>query len=185
MSRPDASAKRVGNCRPIYGIGYVTATREKKSIFLFIQSVTLCRFWLCDCFASFCRCGDRRGKKTSESVLRCRFCFAFSVKSSSNALSVSSITPTNRQVRYNKHINHRLYVFIYLLDLAKRRYRTCLPSVLTASHSSTVAEELVALIRRLHNVESWRSHINDFIAERLNHLAFEMKKNEVKVSVHV
>ena len=41
----------------------------------------------------------------------------------------------------------------------------------TASASSTVAEELVALIRRLHCVESWRPKINKYITSQLGSVA--------------
>ena len=42
---------------------------------------------------------------------------------------------------------------------------------LTASHSSTVAEELVVLLRHLHSFDSWNHFINDFISARLNSIA--------------
>jgi E3 ubiquitin-protein ligase HERC2 len=44
----------------------------------------------------------------------------------------------------------------------------------TGSASSTVAEELVALIRRLHHVESWRQKINAYIANQLGLVAHMM-----------
>eukprot|EP00118_Oscarella_pearsei_P022140 m.252836 g.252836 ORF g.252836 m.252836 type:complete len:3992 (+) comp40356_c1_seq2:177-12152(+) len=53
-----------------------------------------------------------------------------------------------------------------------------IPSVKTASHSSTVAEELVALIRRLHCVDAWRPHINDFVVNGLQSLAEAMVGND-------
>ncbi|XP_030381589.1 probable E3 ubiquitin-protein ligase HERC2 [Scaptodrosophila lebanonensis] len=39
--------------------------------------------------------------------------------------------------------------------------------VLTASHSGTVAEEIVTLLRRLHTLPHWNSVINSFLAQKL------------------
>ncbi|XP_036675839.2 probable E3 ubiquitin-protein ligase HERC2 [Drosophila suzukii] len=39
--------------------------------------------------------------------------------------------------------------------------------LLTASHSGSVAEELVALLRRLHTLPSWNPVINSFLAQKL------------------
>ena len=43
-----------------------------------------------------------------------------------------------------------------------------MPASVSATYSSTVAEELVALLRRLHALEAWNPLINEFISERLS-----------------
>jgi hypothetical protein len=51
---------------------------------------------------------------------------------------------------------------------------------LTASHSSTVAEELVVLLRHLHSFDSWNPLINDFISARLNSIAETASQSKVR-----
>ncbi|KAL3879973.1 hypothetical protein ACJMK2_032247, partial [Sinanodonta woodiana] len=48
-----------------------------------------------------------------------------------------------------------------------RRHRQRAPVSLTASYTSTVGEELVMLLRRLHTLETWRHCINSFIVKQL------------------
>ena len=50
---------------------------------------------------------------------------------------------------------------------------------LTASHSSTVAEELVVLLRHLHSFDSWNPLINDFTSAKLNSIAETASQSKV------
>ncbi|XP_017066913.1 probable E3 ubiquitin-protein ligase HERC2 [Drosophila eugracilis] len=52
---------------------------------------------------------------------------------------------------------------VSLLPTAEGKARV----LLTASHSGSVAEELVALLRRLHTLPSWNPVINSFLAQKL------------------
>ncbi|XP_048589232.1 E3 ubiquitin-protein ligase HERC2 isoform X2 [Nematostella vectensis] len=45
------------------------------------------------------------------------------------------------------------------------------PASISATYSSTVAEELVALLRRLHSLDDWNQPINTFISQRLGGIA--------------
>ena len=45
-----------------------------------------------------------------------------------------------------------------------------MPASVSATYSSTVAEELVALLRRLHALEAWNPLINKFISGRLSRI---------------
>ncbi|XP_070553640.1 E3 ubiquitin-protein ligase HERC2-like isoform X2 [Ptychodera flava] len=53
-------------------------------------------------------------------------------------------------------------------DSAKKKKHPRAQVSLTASFSSTVAEELVSLMRKLHSLDSWSELINDYVSIRLN-----------------
>ncbi|XP_033150467.1 LOW QUALITY PROTEIN: probable E3 ubiquitin-protein ligase HERC2 [Drosophila busckii] len=56
--------------------------------------------------------------------------------------------------------------------------------LLTASHSGSVAEELVALLRRLHTLPHWNAVINSFMAQKLCVVA-ELLQEEAPVPAQV
>ena len=41
------------------------------------------------------------------------------------------------------------------------------PVSVTASYTSTITEEIVALLRKLHSLDTWNSHINAYIGQQL------------------
>ncbi|XP_048453850.1 E3 ubiquitin-protein ligase HERC2 [Rhincodon typus] len=55
-----------------------------------------------------------------------------------------------------------------LRDGMLRRRKARPPASLTATHSSTLAEEIVALLRTLHTLNQWNGLINDYINSQLN-----------------
>lgn len=65
-----------------------------------------------------------------------------------------------------------LYVFLNLpLNLAEgslRRRKSRPQASLTATHSSTLAEEIVAVLRTLHSLGQWNSLINEYINTQLS-----------------
>ena len=48
---------------------------------------------------------------------------------------------------------------------SKRKPR--IPASVSATYSSTVAEELLALLRKLHTLEAWNPLVNEFISAQL------------------
>lgn len=48
---------------------------------------------------------------------------------------------------------------------SKRKPR--IPASVSATYSSTVAEELLALLRKLHSLEAWNPLVNEFISAQL------------------
>lgn len=49
-----------------------------------------------------------------------------------------------------------------------RRRKSRPQASLTATHSSTLAEEIVAVLRTLHSLGQWNSLINDYINTQLS-----------------
>lgn len=49
-----------------------------------------------------------------------------------------------------------------------RRRKSRPQASLTATHSSTLAEEIVAVLRTLHSLHQWNSLINEYINSQLN-----------------
>lgn len=49
-----------------------------------------------------------------------------------------------------------------------RRRKSRPQASLTATHSSTLAEEIVAVLRTLHSLSQWNSLINDYINTQLS-----------------
>ncbi|KAK6172413.1 hypothetical protein SNE40_016067 [Patella caerulea] len=45
-----------------------------------------------------------------------------------------------------------------------------IPVSVTASYTSTICEEIVVLLRKLHTLELWNPHINSFIVEQFTHI---------------
>ena len=81
----------------------------------------------------------------------------------------------------------QILIFLFLLNfqVKKRKLQSgnSKPKAsLTASHSSTVAEELVALLRHLHSFNSWNPLINDFISTRLNSIAETASQPKVNIT---
>lgn len=65
------------------------------------------------------------------------------------------------------------YVFLltyYFLPTegSLRRRKSRPQASLTATHSSTLAEEIVAVLRTLHSLSQWNSLINDYINSQLS-----------------
>ena len=53
----------------------------------------------------------------------------------------------------------------------------------TATYTSTVAEEMVALLRRLHSLDVWNPHINDYTTSKVpNIIAVLQPKSPVRFS---
>nr|XP_022328228.1 E3 ubiquitin-protein ligase HERC2-like isoform X2 [Crassostrea virginica] len=52
-------------------------------------------------------------------------------------------------------------------DALRKGHKPCVSVSLTASYTSTVAEEIVCLLRTLHVSECWNSHINLYITNQL------------------
>ena len=46
-----------------------------------------------------------------------------------------------------------------------------MPLSLSASYTSTIGEQLVALLRKLHVTDAWNSHINYYINDRMSVVA--------------
>lgn len=42
------------------------------------------------------------------------------------------------------------------------------PVSLSASYTSTVSEEIISLLRKLHNLDAWNAHINRYMLDRLS-----------------
>ncbi|KAI8508669.1 E3 ubiquitin-protein ligase herc2, partial [Branchiostoma belcheri] len=57
------------------------------------------------------------------------------------------------------------------IDTCKKKKSPRPKVALTCSHSSTVAEELVSLLRTLHGIDSWNRLINDYISSNLSVIA--------------
>ncbi len=49
----------------------------------------------------------------------------------------------------------------------KSRRKPRIPASVSATYSSTVAEELLALLRKLHSLEAWNPLVNEFISAQL------------------
>ena len=63
-----------------------------------------------------------------------------------------------------------------------RRHRQRAPVSLTASYTSTVAEELVMLLRKLHTLDTWNTCINEKIVKHLGPVPqLLLEQNVVKV----
>jgi E3 ubiquitin-protein ligase HERC2 len=64
-----------------------------------------------------------------------------------------------------------LYNNVHIVDSNKQNgsSRPKAPVSLSASYTSTVAEELINLIRKLHTVNDWTPYINHYICENLAH----------------
>ncbi|KAK3100706.1 hypothetical protein FSP39_024049, partial [Pinctada imbricata] len=60
--------------------------------------------------------------------------------------------------------DHTLYT---TADTYRKGHKQKVPVSLTASYTSTIAEEIVALIRTLHNNDCWTDHINKYITDQL------------------
>ena len=66
-------------------------------------------------------------------------------------------------------------------EKGRKHKKVKLHASLTASSSSTVAEEIVVLVRRLHPLRAWNSLINRYIGEHLRkipHLIVAMPDNQ-------
>ena len=73
--------------------------------------------------------------------------------------------------------------FCFVADtLHKGKKRQVAPVSMSASYTSTKAEEVVALIRRLHTLECWNPVINDFITSNLRRIADMMSGKQRTVS---
>lgn len=59
---------------------------------------------------------------------------------------------------------------------SKRKPR--IPASVSATYSSTVAEELVALIRKLHTLEAWNPLVNEFIGAQLKSVVTMVTSDE-------
>ncbi|XP_021378315.1 E3 ubiquitin-protein ligase HERC2-like isoform X2 [Mizuhopecten yessoensis] len=57
------------------------------------------------------------------------------------------------------------------MDTPRKGHKQRAPVSLTASYTSTIAEELVALLRKLHTCECWNKHINNYIISRLSSIS--------------
>ena len=53
------------------------------------------------------------------------------------------------------------------IEAAEVRGSPRIPASVSATYSSTVAEELLALIRNLHTLEAWNPLVNEFISAQL------------------
>ena len=65
-----------------------------------------------------------------------------------------------------------MFCFVYNLRFSVERSRRSkrkprIPASVSATYSSTVAEELLALIRKLHTLEAWNPLVNEFISAQL------------------
>ena len=60
-----------------------------------------------------------------------------------------------------------MYCVVFSAEKGRKHRKVKLNASLTASTSSTVAEEIVVLIRRLHPLSAWNSLINKYIGEHL------------------
>lgn len=59
-------------------------------------------------------------------------------------------------------------LYFYVADSSRKSKKKARPPVsLTASYTSTKAEELISLIRTLHSLEAWNPYINDVISAHL------------------
>ena len=52
-------------------------------------------------------------------------------------------------------------------DTYRKGHKQRAPVSLTASYTSTIAEEIVTLLRTLHESECWTTHINKYITDQL------------------
>lgn len=68
------------------------------------------------------------------------------------------------------------FVIVFLIGCSfsegsLRRRKSRPQASLTATHSSTLAEEIVAVLRTLHSLSQWNSLINDYINNQLSSIA--------------
>jgi len=64
-------------------------------------------------------------------------------------------------------VNDFTVLFYFSTVDAPRRHRQRAPVSLTASYTSTVAEEIVLLLRKLHSLDTWNSCINQHVVKYL------------------
>lgn len=60
-----------------------------------------------------------------------------------------------------------LYTWVLGERSRKSKRKPKIPASVSATYSSTVAEELLALIRKLHALEAWNPLVNEFISAQL------------------
>ena len=78
---------------------------------------------------------------------------------------------------YNRNIS-------YLFITGKKSHGSCV--AITSTHSSTVAEAIVSLVRTLHALPVWNNVINEAIVERLGlvaQLLSDLSQFQFKVGV--
>lgn len=70
--------------------------------------------------------------------------------------------------------------FVSFLESTLRRRKARPQASLTATHSSTLAEEIVALLRTLHSLSQWNGLINKYINSQLTSIThiFAGKQSE-------
>nr|XP_014343905.1 PREDICTED: E3 ubiquitin-protein ligase HERC2 [Latimeria chalumnae] len=64
-----------------------------------------------------------------------------------------------------------------------RRRKSRPQASLTATHSSTLAEEIVALLRTLHSLNQWNGLINEYINSQLNSISHIMAGRQTEATV--
>jgi len=74
-----------------------------------------------------------------------------------------------------------LFIRSFTVEKSKRGRKrvTKAPASVSATYSSTVAEEFVTLLRRLHSLENWNQLVNQFISERLGSIALMTSSSQV------
>lgn len=65
------------------------------------------------------------------------------------------------------HFHFVLYAWFLGERSRKSKRKSKIPASVSATYSSTVAEELLALIRKLHALEAWNPLVNEFISAQL------------------
>ena len=65
------------------------------------------------------------------------------------------------------HFHFVLYTWFLGERSRKSKRKSKIPASVSATYSSTVAEELLALIRKLHALEAWNPLVNEFISAQL------------------
>ena len=73
---------------------------------------------------------------------------------------------------------HPSYVCVSGEKSRKSKRKPRIPASVSATYSSTVAEELVALIRKLHTLEAWNPLVNEFIGVQLKSVVTMVTSDE-------
>ena len=73
---------------------------------------------------------------------------------------------------------HLSYVCVSGEKSRKSKRKPRIPASVSATYSSTVAEELVALIRKLHTLEAWNPLVNEFIGAQLKSVVTMVTSDE-------
>ena len=59
----------------------------------------------------------------------------------------------------------------FATEVSEAGKRSGIPACLSASYTSTIGEQLVTLLRKLHVMDAWNSHINGYINDKLSLVA--------------